>query len=241
MADARMSAREARYWLAHMVVGMSMRAVVLSMVKSGMFTPASDEDDSKKEREAMSLYDRGGTVNIGGVKIANKWFAQFGMMGNAIAKKYQDMTPEQKENQETFWNTIFGGMEREALGELENGIFANSSALFQAISSKGDPDKYMINTINLLSNILQPAGIAQINKARIDYVTSAKGDTFMQKLNQNFAQRSTLYRNIFDVQLKYKRDIWGQKYQKKGTRFQECLVYQKIIQRYLQGRFIMII
>lgn len=216
MADARMSAREARYWLAHMVVGMSMRAVVLSMVKSGMFTPASDEDDSKKEREAMSLYDRGGTVNIGGVKIANKWFAQFGMMGNAIAKKQRDMTPEQKENQETFWNTIFGGMEREALGELENGIFANSSSLFQAIST-GNPDRYMLNTINLLSNILQPAGVAQINRARIDYVTSAQGDTFMQKLNQNFAQRSTLYRNIFDVQLKYKRDIWGQKIPKEGN------------------------
>jgi len=181
-----------------------------------MFTPASDEDDSKKEREAMSLYDRGGTVNIGGVKIANKWFAQFGMMGNAIAKKQRDMTPEQKENQETFWNTIFGGMEREALGELENGIFANSSSLFQAIST-GNPDRYMLNTINLLSNILQPAGIAQINRARIDYVTSPQGDTFMQKLNQNFAQRSTIYRNIFDVQLKYKRDIWGQKIPKEGN------------------------
>lgn len=216
MADARMSAREARYWLAHMVVGMSMRAVVLSMVKSGMFTPASDEDDSKKEREAMSLYDRGGTVNIGGVKIANKWFAQFGMMGNAIAKKYQDMTPEQKENQETFWNTIFGGMEADALKELENGIFANSSSLLQWYST-GKPDRYLMNTINLLSNILQPAGVAQINRARIDYVTSAQGDTFMQKLNQNFAQRSTLYRNIFDVQLKYKRDIWGQKKPKEGN------------------------
>ena len=216
MADARMSAREARYWLAHMVVGMSMRAVVLSMVKSGMFTPASDEDDSKKEREAMSLYDRGGTVNIGGVKIANKWFAQFGMMGNAIAKKYQDMTPEQKENQETFWNTIFGGMEADALKELENGIFANSSSLLQWYST-GKPDRYLMNTINLLSNILQPAGVAQINRARIDYVTSAQGDTFMQKLNQNFAQRSTLYRNIFDVQLKYKRDIWGQKIPKEGN------------------------
>ena len=216
MADARMSAREARYWLAHMVVGMSMRAVVLSMVKSGMFVPASDEDDSKKEREAMSLYDRGGTVNIGGVKVANKWFAQFGMMGNAIAKKYQDMTPEQKENQETFWNTIFGGMEADALKELENGIFANSSSLLQWYST-GKPDRYLMNTINLLSNILQPAGIAQINRARIDYVTSAQGDTFMQKLNQNFAQRSTLYRNIFDVQLKYKRDIWGQKIPKEGN------------------------
>jgi hypothetical protein len=74
-----------------------------------------------------------------------------------------------------------------------------------------------MNTINLLSNILQPAGIAQINRARIDYVTSAQGDTFMQKLNQNFAQRSTLYRNIFDVQLKYKRDIWGQKIPKEGN------------------------
>jgi len=216
MADARMSAREARYWLAHMVVGMSMRAVILSMVKSGMFVPATDEDDSKKEREAISLYERAGTFKWGGVRISNKWIAHLGMMGNAIAKKQRDMTPEQRENQETFWNTIFGGMEADALGELENGIFANSSSLFQAIST-GNPDRYMLNTVNLLSNILQPAGIAQINRARIDYVTSVQGDTFMQKLNQNFAQRSTLYRNIFDVQLKYKRDIWGQKIPKEGN------------------------
>lgn len=216
LSDARMAAREARYWMAHMMVGIAMRSVVLSMVKSGVFIPATDEDDSKKEREAISFYDKAGTVEINGVKISNKWFAQFGMMGNAISKKYRDMTPEQKENQETFWNTIFGGMEADALKELENGIFANSSSLLQWYST-GNPDRYLMNTINLLSNILQPAGIAQVNRARVDYVTSAKGDTFIEKLNQNFAQRSTMYRRLFDVQLEYKRDIWGQKIPKDGN------------------------
>ena len=128
----------------------------------------------------------------------------------------QRSEPEQKEAQETFWNTIFGGMEVDALSELENGIFANSSSLLQAYSTR-NPDRYLMNTVNLLSNIIQPGGVAQINRASIENVTSNAGDSFMDKLNQNFAQRSTLYRRIFDVQLNYKRDIWGQRIPKEGN------------------------
>ena len=213
---AKLAEREARYWMGHAIVGMGMRAVVLSLVEAGVFTPATDEDDSKKERDAISFYDRAGTTEIKGVKISNKWFAQWGMMGNAIARKYKDMTPEQKEAQRTFWETIFGGMEVDALSELENGVFANSSSLLEAYST-GQPDRYLMNTVNLLSNIIQPAGIAQLNRAAIDNVTSTKGDNFLEKLNQNFAQRSTIYRRLFDVPLQYKRDIWGQKIPKDGN------------------------
>ena len=223
---AKLAEREARYWMGHAIVGMGMRAVVLSLVEAGVFTPATDEDDSKKERDAISFYDRAGTTEIKGVKISNKWFAQWGMMGNAIARKYKDMTPEQKEAQRTFWETIFGGMEVDALSELENGVFANSSSLLEAYSTR-QPDRYLMNTVNLLSNIIQPAGIAQLNRAAIDNVTSTKGDNFLEKLNQNFAQRSTIYRKIFDVPLQYKRDVWGQKIPKDGNMLSRMLGVSK--------------
>jgi len=213
---SQLANREARYWMAHAIVGMAMRAVVIALVKEGIFTPGSDEDDSRKERDAVSYFDKPGTTNIGGVKISNRWFGQWGMMGNAIAKKYRDATPEQRENQDEFWNIVLGGMEVEGLKELENGIFANSSSLLQSLNS-GSWDRYGMNTINMFSNILQPATVAQINRASLNEVPTARGDSFLEKLNQNFAQRSALYRNVFDVQIKQKRDIWGQHIPKGGN------------------------
>ncbi len=216
LTKSKLQNREARYWMAHAIVGMAMRAVVIALVKQGTFVPASDEDDSKKERDADALFDKPGHVNAFGMKISNRWWGQFGMMGNAIAKKYKDATPEQREAQDDFWNTVLGKMEIEALNEMENGVFANSSSLLQTIST-GNPDRYLMNTLNMMTNIIHPASVAQINRAALNEVPSSKGDSFLDKLNQNFAQRSTLYRKIFNVQLRQKRDIWGQKIPRGGN------------------------
>ena len=213
---SKLQQREARYWMAHAIVGMAMRAAVIALVKAGVFTPGSDEDDSKKERDAVSYFDKPGSVTIGDVQISNRWFGQWGMMGNAIAKKYRDATPEQRQAQDDFWNVVLGGMEREGLKELQNGIFANTSSILQAVDS-GNPDRYLTNTLNMLANIVQPAAIAQINRASLDEVPSSKGDNFLDKLNKNFAQRSVLYRKAFGVQIDSKRDIWGQTTPKGGN------------------------
>lgn len=165
-------------------------------------------------------------MKIGGLQISNRWFAQFGMIGNAIAKRYKDMTPEQKENQEQFWHTFLGLMEVDALNELENGIFANSSSLLQAISD-GNPDRYLMNTVNLMANIVQTSAFAQHSRAALDQVPSSKADTFLEKLNQNFAQRSSLYRTIFNTNINYKRDIWGKKIEKGGTEASRMLGVSK--------------
>lgn len=213
---SKLQLREARYWMAHAIVGIGMRGAVMALVKQGIFTPASDEDDTKKKRDATNYFDRAGTVEIGGMKISNRWFGQIGMLGNQIAKKYYDATPEQRENQDEFWNMVFGGMEVEGLKELQNGVFANSSSILQSLGS-GDASRYFMNTINLFINIVQPAAIAQINRAALDEVPTSKGDGFLDKLNQNFAQRSALYRKVFDVKIDKKRDIWGQTIPKGGN------------------------
>jgi len=216
ITKSKLQQREARYWMAHAIVGMGMRAVVLALVKQGIFTPSSDDEESKKERDAISYFDKAGTVQVGDVKISNRWFGQWGMMGNAIAKKYRDATPEQRENQDEFWNIALGGMEVEGLKELQNGIFANSSSLLQSMDT-GNPDRYLTNTLNMFANIIQPASVAQINRASLDEVPSTRGDNFLDKLNTNFAQRSTLYRKLFNVQIDSKRDIWGQTVPKGGN------------------------
>lgn len=213
---SKLQQREARYWMAHAIVGIGMRAAIIALVKAGVFTPGSDEDDSKKERDATSYFDKPGSVRVGDMQISNRWFGQWGMMGNAIAKKYRNATPEQREKQDEFWNIAFGMMEKEGLAELQNGIFANSSSILQAIDG-GSPDRYLTNTINMMANIIQPASIAQINRASLDEVPSSRGDSFLEKLDKNFAQRSAVYRKIFNVQLNSKKDIWGQPMPKGGN------------------------
>lgn len=216
LTKSKLQSREARYWLAHAIVGMGMRAVVIALVKAGIFIPSWDKDDSKKESDANSLFDDPGYLNIGDIKISNRWFAQWGMMGNAVARKYREATPEQREAQDDFWNTVLGGMEIDALKEMESGVFANSSSLLQSIGS-GDFSRYGVNTLNMLYNIIQPASVAQINRAALDNVPTSKGDGFLDTLNKSIAQRSTLYRRLFGVQLDYKRDIWGQPMPKGGN------------------------
>ena len=49
----------------------------------------------------------------GGVLVQNRWFGQWGTVGNSIAKKWQDAKPEQREKQDEFWNIVFGGMDKE--------------------------------------------------------------------------------------------------------------------------------
>lgn len=213
----KMQSRESRYWLAHAFVGMASRAVVLALVQSGIFTPSSDEDDSKKERDALSLYSKGGTFKIGDIRVQGRWFGQWGMMFNSIAKKQQDMTPEQRENQDIFWSSVFGGMELEGLREAENGLLANSSSLAQAVGS-GNFDRYLTNATNMFTNIIQPASVAQWNRAGIDYVPSGRGDDLLKKIDQQYAQRSPLYRAITGTKIEPKLDIWGQPIPKGGNR-----------------------
>lgn len=213
---AKLAQRESRYWLAHGIVGIGTRAVILYLASQGKFNPEPDDDDSKKEREATSFFNRGGTTNINGFQVSNRWMGPWGMLGNLIAKKEKNMTQEQRDNQSLFWNIMFGGMEVSALSELESGVFSNSSSLLQSLNS-GDWSRYGMNTLNLMANIIQPAAISQLNNAALDYVPTSKGDNFLDKLNQNFARRSTLYRNVFNVNMNYKRDIWGERIPKGGN------------------------
>jgi hypothetical protein len=51
----------------------------------------------------------------------------------------------------------------------------------------------------------------------INEVPQAKGDNFIEKLNQSFAQRSVLYRKLFDVKIDKKTSMWGEPIPKNGN------------------------
>jgi len=212
---SKLAQREARYWLAHAVVGIAMRAVVIALVKQGIFSPGT-EDDEKKERDAAFTFDKPGTFKVGEYNLSNRWGGSMAMMGNQIAKRYNDMTPEQRENVDDFWNIVYGGMEREGLAELQNGVFGNTSTLLQA-AENNNWDRYLTNTLNLFTNIIQPATVAQINRSSLDEVPASKGDNLLDKINQEFSKRSTIYRNLTNTEIYKKRDIWGDTVPKGGN------------------------
>lgn len=233
--SSKLAMREARYWFAHAVTGMAMRAVVIAMVQAGVFRPSNDEDDTKKEREGEANYEPQGTVNLdklsawlrgddptkvkGGLLVQNRWFGQWGTVGNSIAKKWQDATPEQRENQDEFWNIVFGGMEKDALKEMGNGVFANTSALLSAIDSNGSFgfEQYGLNTMGLITNILHPATFAQMSRASLNEATTNRADTFMGQLKNAMLARSSVLRKLTGQYPETKVGIWGDPIKKQGN------------------------
>ncbi len=217
---------EARYWLAHAAVGMATRAAIVALVGAGIFRSGNTEDDTKKEREGEQYYENQGTINItklgallsgknpndvkGGFTISNRWFGLWGSVGNTIAKKYEDATPEQREQQEGLFNTIFGGMEVDALSELQQGVFANTAATLTAIENN-QWNRWGMNTINMFTNIFQPAMFAQKSRAELPYYTKAKADSFWEELKNNMLTRSSWLRKLTGEYPPSKVSIWGDK------------------------------
>ncbi len=219
--------REARYWFAHAVTGVALRGVVMALVNAGIFTPANDDDDTKKEREGESFFEPQGTLNItklrvllsggdpdkvqGGLTVSNRWFGQLGTVGNAIARKDEKMTPEQRKAQKEFWDTAFGGMELDALKEAQNGIFANTSSLLSAFNSNPSYglQRYGLNIMNLMMNTVHPATFAQQSRHQIPYVPTSKGDSFMESIKNDILKRSSVIRTLTGQYPPSKIGIWG--------------------------------
>jgi len=223
---------EAKYWFAHGAVGMATRAVVVAMVGAGIVRPSNNQDDTKKEREGEQNYEQQGTINVSklfaavqgrntndvknGLLVGMRWFGHFGTMSDAVARKEEEMTPEQREQQKDFWETAFGGMEIDALKDLNQGVFGNTSSLLTAVERK-DFQNYGVNLINMFTNILQPAALAQAERAAMPYYTKQKADTFLGELNNTMLSRSKLYRDLTNQYPPSKIGIWGDKIEKKDN------------------------
>lgn len=239
-SSAAKDLNEAKYWFAHAAVGVATRAVIVSLVSAGIFRPANTGDDTKKEREGEQFYENQGTLNMSklwavmkgedpgkvknGLVINNRWFGHWGTVGNTIARKYEDMTPEQKANQSEFWDRAVGGMELFALQDFEQGVFGNTSSLLQAMNQgikTGDVgygiQAWGVNTVNMFTNIVHPAASAQIERAVLPYYTKQKADTFMGELKNTMLSRSAVLRNLTGEYPPSKTGIWGDRLDKKDN------------------------
>ena len=223
---------EAKYWIAHGVVGMATKAVIGSLVAAGIFRSSNDEDDTKKEREGEAYYEPQGTINMdklwtymkgedpnkvkGGFTIQNRWFGHWGSVGNSIAKREEDMTPEQREKQQDLLAEVFDRMSASFLPELEQGIFGNSSSLVKAMASN-DWKQWGVNTMNMFTNIVHPATAAQLSKAQLPYYSKVKSDSFMKELKNSMLNRSSTLRRLTNEYPPSKIGIWGDVVDKKDN------------------------
>ena len=230
--SAEKDLNESKYWFAHAAVGMATRAVVVSLVGAGIVRPSNTADDTKKEREGEQNYEQQGTINVSkmfaaaqgkdpdevnnGLNVGLRWFGHFGTMSDRIAKKNEEMTPEQKEKQDEFLNIAFGGLEVDALRDLNTGVFGNTSSLLTSVE-RGDFKNYGTNLINMFANVMQPAALAQVERAAMPYYTKQKADTFLGELNNTMLNRSKLYRDLTKQYPPSKIGIWGDKVEKKDN------------------------
>jgi hypothetical protein len=240
----KMSLRDAKYWFGHAAVGIATKAVIYSLVQAGIVNPGSDEEETKKEREGKRQYTQPGTINIdklqafangenpddvkGGLEVPLKYWGHFGQLSNSMGKQYEDMTPEQRQAKREFWDYLLGKMELEGLKELQDGIFANASSLLAGIKD-GDLNlrRYGANIINLLTNIVQPATIAQISRAELPYQSTAKADDFLTEIKNNMLQRSSMFRKLAKEMPPAKIGLWGDVLTKEGGTAQKILGVSK--------------
>ena len=225
--EAKMALREARYWFAHGVVGLATVSLISGMVGAGVFTPGVSGEEGKKEREGRQYYGKPGTVNVtklmawlrgedptkidGGYNVLNKWFGHFGTIGNAIANRELSMTKEQRQNRDNLLKYYFDNMKDDALNELQNGVFSNTSALINALDSDFYLKRYGLNVIGMLTNTIHPNSLAQLSRAELPYYTTTRADNFMDELKNSFLSRSSFLRTKLGEQPPVKVGIWGDK------------------------------
>jgi hypothetical protein len=111
---------------------------------------------------------------------------------------------------------LAGNLELSSMTELEQGVFGNTSSLLTALQNpEYGMKRYGLNTINMLTNIIQPAALAQLSRAEIPYVSQTKADTFGQELKNSMLQRSSVLRKISGQMPPAKVGIWGDKIERK--------------------------
>ncbi len=221
-------------WFAHAVTGIGWMAVTGALAKAGIVNPANDDDTTKKEREGEMNYEQQNSINISkfqamlrgenpddvkdGLMVDLKWLGNMGILMGYQAAKLEKLTPEQKETGMEFTEEMLTNLHESALDFMDKGVFSNTGAMFTAINKGGGfMDAYLINLMNMGTNIVQPASFAQISRAQLPYYSKAKADTFMETVENSMLSRSSFLRKITDQYPPSKVGIWGDQLDKKGN------------------------
>jgi hypothetical protein len=219
--------QQSKKWLAHGATGIALTGIAGALVSNGIINASNRSDEtSKKERQGEKTYEQQNSINVtklnaylrgensddvkNSLNVDLKWFGNVGNILNIEAIKKEEMTPEQRENGMSFMEDMFSGMSISSMELIENGVFSNTSGLLTAIDKGGNfADSYVLNLINMGTNIVQPAMFAQMSRAQLPYYSQQKADTFMEELKNNLLTRSSVLRSLSDKYPPSQIGVWG--------------------------------
>jgi hypothetical protein len=227
--------QQSKKWLAHGATGIALTGIAGALVSNGIINASNRSDEtSKKERQGEKTYEQQNSINVtklsaylrgenpddvkNSLNVDLKWFGNVGNILNIEAIKKEEMTPEQKENGMSFMEDMFSGMSISSMELIENGVFSNTSGLLTAIDKGGNfADSYVLNLINMGTNIVQPAMFAQMSRAQLPYYSQQKADTFMEELKNNLLTRSSVLRSLSDKYPPSQIGVWGDRLDRKDN------------------------
>jgi hypothetical protein len=215
---------QAKKWMAHAAVGWSLLSAIGYLASIGAVS-GDDEDEpyKAKEEKGKSTYERPKRVNIskiwrlyGGESTATEdedvmvdlsWFGAPGMIMNMQANKYENITKEERDQMQ-YVDELLYRLKNGAAEGLTNSVFQGTLTAVDAIRS-GRMDQWLNGMINVGTNFLEPATIAQFSRATRPYDYKVKGDDLSESLMNNLKAR-------FFGEVKPKVNIWGEKFSRDG-------------------------
>lgn len=226
--------QQSKKWLAHATTGMALMAIAGNLAKRGIINPSNPDDTTKKERVGEKTYEQEKSINVtklmallngqdpdkvtNGINVDLKWFGNVGNVMNTQAQKLEDMTPEQKKNGLSFMEDMLANAKNSTKDFMDNGIFSNSANAITAFTKGGSwMDNYLLNLMNMGTNLVQPAMFAQVSKAQLPYYTKIKADTFYEEVKNNFLSRSSTLRKLSGQMPASQVGVWGDKLERKDN------------------------
>lgn len=226
--------QQSKKWFAHGVTGLAWMGVTGALASSGIINAGNADDTTKKEREGEQFYENQNTINMGkfqaliegkdpsqvkdGLLVDLKWLGNMGILMGYQARKLENLTPEQKQNGTDLMEDMFANMKESAIDFADKGVFANTGSMIQAIDKGGSfMDSYMLNLINMGTNILQPAAFAQMSRAQLPYYSKVKADSFQEEIANSLLARSSVLRALNNKYPPSKISIWGDTLDKKDN------------------------
>jgi hypothetical protein len=90
--------------------------------------------------------------------------------------------------------------------------------MFTAIRKGGAfMDSYLLNLVNMGTNIIHPAAMAQMSRAQLPYYSKVKAETFAKEVKNSMLTRSSVLRKLTGEYPPSKVGIWGDRLDKKDN------------------------
>jgi hypothetical protein len=104
-----------------------------------------------------------------------------------------------------------------AMISMEQGAFSGWFQWIRAYQEGGNfAHQFGLQLVNMGSNVVQPATLAQISRNQIPYEYGTNADTFLEKVKNTLASRSSKLRTLTDRQPPARIGLWGDTVQR-GT------------------------